>query len=97
MGHLLYYLFTYSLNSHLPGTHCVVGITLGTEDRTVKEGDAVSLVMELIVYLGMYLGLFFKKNWVFRRTDCGHVQLEFNGYVLVSFYVLGILNTEMRK
>ena len=65
-------------------------------DRTVKEVDAISFLVALIVSLGMYLGLFFKKNWVFKRTHCGHMQLEFIDYILVS-YVLNILNTEMRK
>ena len=66
---------------------------LGNEDRTVNEGGATSILMELIVQLGMYLGLFFKKNWVFRRIHWGHVQLKFNDYLLVFFYVLG---TELR-
>lgn len=49
---------------------------LGTEDRTMNEAGAVSTLMELVVYMGMYLGLFIKKNWVFRRTHSGHVQLK---------------------
>ena len=67
------YCVTYSFidSSHSPGTHCIVSIIRGTADRTVKEVDAISLLVELIVSPGMYLGLFFKKNWVFRRTHCG--------------------------
>lgn len=74
---------------------------LGTEDRTVKEADAIFALMELTVYLGVYLGIFLKKIWVFRKTHCGHIKLKFSNYLLVSFYILGIVlgawNTEVKK
>lgn len=47
----------------------------------MKKVDAISLIVELIVSLGMYLGLFFKKNWVFRskaREETGMLVSRFN-------------------
>lgn len=97
---LLIHSLIFSFDSHLLGTHCVVSI-LGIEDRTVNEADAIFALMELAVYLGVYLGIFLKKTWVFRKTHYGHVKLKFNNYLLVSFYILGIVlgtwNIEMKK
>ena len=60
-----------------------VALKKQTKERT-KEAEAASTLMEVIIYLGMYLGLFFKKNWVFSKTHCGHVQLELNHYLCIG-------------
>lgn len=42
---LMHHSFMHSFSSHLPATHYVVGIMIGT----MNEADAISVLMELIV------------------------------------------------